>query len=509
MNVPVKSMRDTSKLLSAQVLISIFSVAYFFIITLLLSKVELAAIPVFAVITGLCSIVVGFGLPATCIQKAPGFIAEGNKREASALIKASIVIPVLFSLALAFAVFILSDQISEVFFKTAEYANLIKIMSIGVVTFRLNESLVLILPATDRFGRLSIIRILNGVVTPLIALSLYIFFDIGGYITGLILGQVLSSALALYSIRDFIFYKSELGFHTLKKLVSYSSPYYTEGFMRFGSMHADQFIVGVFLAPEILATYYVAKTFLNYLVQYVGALLEPVVPKIAQIKTQGFDTVEKGFAMTSRYLSFALIPVSFLIASLSYPLLQIFGSGKYISGVPVLAILALSGIVYGLYSIYGINVYILGKPILRLEQESVNGILNVVFVLALIVPLGIIGCALAKFFSLFFAMLFSMYLLKKLISMVFDIFALKQAFFASTAMAGIIVLGQVVYYNLFAVPIYVLIGGVAYLTLTCRNLENGDIDLFRDFLPERFLFVLNVVYLFGGEKLRQNMKEAR
>lgn len=508
MNLPVKSMRDTSKLLSAQVLIKIFVIAYFYIVAMLLSKVEMAAIPVFSVITGLCSMMVGFGLSATCIRKTPGFIAEGNKENASAMIKASIIIPVLLSLSLAFVVFILSDYISRVFFKTSEYTSLIKIMSVGVVTFRLNASLILALNATDRFGILSVIRIINDIIPRLIALSLYFVFEIKGYISGLILGHVLSSILVLYFIRDFIFYKSKLELQALKRMIFYSLPYYIEGFMRFGSMQADKFIVGVFLTPEILATYHVAKTFLDYLIQFVDTLLGPIVPKIAQIKTQGFKTVEKAFTMTSRYLSFALIPASFLIASLSYPLLQIFGGGKYISGVPVLAILALSAIAYGLYSVYGINVYMLGKPIFKLKQESVSGILNVIFIMVLVFPLNIIGCAFAKFFSVFFSMLFSKHLLKKMISVRFDSFALKQSFFASMIMAGIILLGQIIYYNLFIVPFYVLIGGIVYLILVYRNLDKGDINLFRDFLPEKLSFLLNILYLFCGEKLKRNMREA-
>ncbi len=509
MILSVKSMRETSKLLSAQVLVNIFYIAYFFIVTMLFSKVEMAAIPVFGVITRLCSVMVGLGLSATCIQKTPGYIAEGNKENASILIKASIIIPVFLSLSLALVVFIFSGYISRVFFKTSEYTNLIKIISVGIVTLRLKTSLIFMLHATDRFDILSVIGVIHGIIPRLIAFSLYFVLEIKGYILGLILGDILSSTLMLYFIRDFIFYKSKLELQALKRMIFYSLPYHIEGFMRLGSMNADKFIVGVFLTPEILATYHVARTFLDCLIQFVAVLLDPIVPKIAQTKTQGFGIVEKAFTMTSRYLSFTLIPASFLIISLSYPLLQIFGGGKYISGVPVLAILALSAITYGLYSVYSMNVYILGKPIFRLKQGSVNGILNVIFVLVLIIPLNIVGSALARLFSLFFAMLFSRFLLKRIACMKFDIFAFKQSFFASVIMAGIIFLGQIIYYNLFIVPFYVLIGGIVYLILMCRNLDKGDINLFRDFLPEKFSFLLNILYLFGGEKLKQNMREAR
>ena len=498
MTLSLKSMQDTLKLLSAQVIIGIFSVVYFFIIALLFPKVEMAAIPVFSMIIGICSMLTGFGLTTTCVQKVPRFIAEGNKKDASNLIKASIILPVILSLVLAFIVFLFSNYISLIFFKTSEYSNLIKIMSIGIVSFKLNESLLLLIPATDRFGKLSLIRVLNGVFIPLFALSFYFVLNIEGYIIGLICGYMLSSGLIIYYLRDFIFYKSELGFHYVKNLVSYSIPYYLEGFMHYAT-NVDQFVIGIFLLPETLATYYVVRRFFDFLAKYNGVLTEPIVPKIAQIKNQGVEKIRRSFYMTSRYLSLALIPVCFLIASISYPLLQVFGGGKYINGALTLSILALSIIAYGLYSIYAMNVYVLGKPKLRLQQESVNGISNVILVFLLIKPLGIIGCALANFFSLFISMFFSKHLLKRLVRVKFDTDTLKQTLFASIVMSVIIILGQVIYYNILLILIYVLIGGILYLIITCRNLEKEDIDLIKSFLPKRFSFILRIVHLFGGK----------
>ncbi|MCJ7571592.1 MAG: oligosaccharide flippase family protein [Candidatus Thermoplasmatota archaeon] len=497
MSLQKKSIHDSMKLFSAQAITIIFGIIYLFITTLLFSKVDMAALPVFNILVGLCSMVTGFGLSTTCLQKAPEFFARGDKKRGSSLIKISIVIPLLFSFLFAFMIFILSDQISILFFKTPGYSNLIKIMSIGIIPFKLNESLLLATQATDKFGKLSIIRSINGIIIPVISISLFSITGIQGYIIGFIVGQLLSSLIVIFFIREFLLGGS--AFFSLRETMSYSVPYYGEGYVRYG-MDADQFLVGIFLSPEILATYYIAKTFFNYISQYISTLLDPIIPKISILKSRGEPSLQKAFTMVSRYFSLTFIPVCFLIATLSYPLLQIFGNGKYIDAASVLVIFSISGIFYGFYSIYGNNVYILGKPFYRLSQGIVYAGLNIIIALALVGPLGIIGCAFARFLSLFFAMLFSMYLLKKIIQTKFDVSALKIAIIASIVMSGIILLGQIINHNIIVISIYAIIGCIVYIIIICRNLEIKDIYLLKEVLPKKFSSAINVIDIFRKKK---------
>jgi len=257
--------------------------------------------------------------------------------------------------------------------------------------------------------------------------------------------------------------------------------------------------------PEQLATYFVARRFFGYLILYTDALLRPIVPKISGLKTKGIQAIEKAFNRTSRYLSFSLIPVSFLIASLAYPLLHIYGGNKYLSGAPILAILSLTAIAYGIYSAYGMNVYVMGRPIKRFEQESVSGILNVGLGLSLVVPLNILGSAMARVISLSGAALFSRHLLKRLINARFDVDALKKTLLASGLMSGLILSCQLLYYDLRIVPCYVLGGISLYLLLFSRNLKGEDLDLISNYLPSRLLPLVKVIHFFGGPKLRQTL----
>jgi len=496
----IRSMRDTAKLLGAQGIISVFSILYFIIITRLFTKIELAAIAVLAIMCGIAAMLTGLGLSSTCIQRAPELIVRGERKTACSLIKASTFIPSLLSLVIVVIIFFTSTKISQVFFKSPDFGPLIKVIALGTMIYKLYESLSHTLRAVQKFGKLSIATVINNIGGRLIALPLYLVLGIKGYIAGLILVQGLVVLYMVYHLKEYLF--SNSGLYPIKELIRYSLPYYGDGFVRFGAMQADQLIIGVFLRPELLATYYVARRFFDYLHLYIDALLGPIAPKIAELKAQGKEIVQKAFTKTSRYLSFCLIPVSLLIASISYPLLRVYGGDKYISATPILALLSLAAIAYGLYSLYAINVYILGKPVERFKQESVSSLINVVLCLGLVIPLNIFGLAIARLFSLSGASLFSRHLLKKLSRTKFDILALKQTLVGSLSMVVVIVTSQLFYYNIFIVPVYVLAGIIVYLFFFCRILKRDDIDLIRGFLPARLSPLVKLVYFFGGKKLK-------
>ncbi len=499
-NYSIQSMRDSTKLIGAQGIISIFAIFYFIVITRLFTKIQLASLAVLGILCGIVAMLAGLGLSATCIQKAPELIAKGERKNACALIEASIFIPLALSLVIAGIVLLTATGISQIFFKSSDFGTLIKIMALGVIVYKLYESLSHTLRAVQKFGKLSIANVMNNIGGRLVALPLYFLFGMKGYIGGLIFAQGLVILYMIYHLKEYLFFKS--GLYPLKELLRYSLPYYGDGFVRFGSMQADQLIIGVFLRPELLATYYVARRSFDYLQLYVDALLGPVVPKIAELKTQGKEIIQRAFTKTSRYLSFSLIPVSLLIAAISYPLLRVYGGNKYISATPVLALLSLATIAYGLYSLYGINVYILGKPVERFKQESVSSLLNVLLGLGLVIPLNIFGLAIARLFSLSGAASFSRHLLKKLSKTKFDILAFRHTLVASLLMVTVIISAQLLYYNIFIIPVYVLAGVTVYLFFFCRVLNRDDIDLIRGFLPGRLLPLVKLIYFFGGRKLK-------
>lgn len=491
----IEILRGSLKLLSSQTLIIFFSIFYFVIITRVFSKIELSSVAVFSIITSFCAMFTGLGLTTSCLKLVPELISKNKRSQACSLIKISLKIPIILSILSAVIVFLFSDSLSQVFFKSIDYGYLIKIVALGVVTYKIQEILTHIFKSVQRFGKMAITKAINEIGGRILALSLFFYYGIKGYIFGLVLGQALVILLSIYYLKDYIFAKSE--FYSIKSFIRFSLPYYWNGFVRYGLMQMDHLIIGVFLAPEILATYYVARKFLDYMVIYVDTMLSPVTPKISELKALGTERVQNAFAKTSRYLSFSLVPPCFLLASISYPLMQIYGGGKYIAAIPIIAIMSIAAIFYCVYSLYSIYLYIIGKPIERFKQETFGGFLNVLFSIILIFPLNILGIAFARLFSFIGGLFFSRHLLHKLIKMKFDIKSLRNMIIYSIVMSSIIIVLQLIHYNIFLVPAYVLAGIIIFLFLFIRSLNPEDFKLLQVSLPEGYFDILkNLLFCF-------------
>lgn len=505
MSYSIKGMRDVTKVLSGQIVCNVFSIFYFIILTTFLSPLELSVFPVMSTITGISIMLTGLGLNPTCARNAPELFAKGRIVEASGLIKASMRVQIVLAFLVAGVVYFFSKPISNVFFKTPDFNTVVKIIAIGIVISKVSDLQSTMLTITQRFGKMSIISILDAVVIRFIALPFLFLFGIEIYIATILAGGVILILLQTFFLRDILFAKSVR--YPMIKLIKFSYPYLLGEYVLIGSSYADNFFIGVFLTPEKLAAYYVAKRFFDYMVTYSDSLIRPFIPILSRLKAEGTTSAENAFRKMSRYLSFLLIPSCFLIASISYPLLQIFGGGRYINAVPVLIILSLGVILYGISKIYAANIFISGEPIDRLKLFSFSSFTSVSATAILIALGGTIGVAVGKFVSLCGTIYYSKYFLRKLLNNArFDVVALKQALLVSIAMAGIVSGLQLFYYNIFLVPLYVLIGVFVFLTLFCRILTAEDIELISGFLPSGFKGLIKIPYFFGGKKFRRDVE---
>jgi O-antigen/teichoic acid export membrane protein len=504
MNYSIKGIRDVTKILSGQFVCNFFSIFYFVVLTAFLSPLELSVLPVMFTISGICILITGLGLNPTCLRNAPELLAKGRFSEASGLIKTTMRIQILLSFVLAGGVYYFSKPISQVFFKTPDFDTVVKIIAFAIVIGKVLDLNNSALKITQRFGKISIISIFDAVVIRFVALPTLFLFGIEVYISTILGGCMILISLQVFFLRDIFFTRSDR--HSLRKLMKFSYPYLLGECALVGSSHADTFFIGVFLSPEKLATYYVAKRFFDFLVVYGNCLINPFIPILSRLKMEGVTALENAFRKMSRYLSFALIPPCFLIASISYPLLQIFGGGRYMSALPILVTLSLTAILSGFYTIYARNIFINGEPMDRLKLYVFNSFTSVSATVILLAIAGNIGVAVAKFLSLCGSICYSKYYLRRLNNARFDIQAFKQTLLVSFAMAGIVSGLQLFYYNIFLIPLYILIGVFVFLTLFCRILKVEDIELIRGFLPSRLKGLSKIPSFFGGNKLRSDVE---
>ena len=499
-------MLSGAKVLGSQILINLFSIGFTIFLAHVLPKTDFATFAVFGILSGLIRMIVSLGLETSCVQLAPELIAKGKSDEASAMLKTTFLSRFFLSILLSFFTFAFSMTVSQIFLKNYEYAQIIKIMSLGLIFSSLIDSLGWLAQVTQQFGKISLIRVVVQISSRIFSIVLYFVLGLEGYIIGFTWTPIIGIILYLSILRKFLFSKSD--FYPWWQLVKYSFPFYVRGFVRFGLMQFDQVIIGVFLEPAALATYFIAKRFSEYIFMISDALGNPLLIKIAELKKDGLNRVAGTFSRVSHYYSYVFIPLCFGVASTSYFLLHLYGGHKYTDGTFILVLLSLGMIMYCLSSPYAIDVFLLGKPKETLKLHSVGGITSAVFAVGTVFLFGVTGIATAKLLGFTALLFYGRHLLRKIIAVEFDKKALKDSLIASLAMAAVIVVLQLIYYNLVIIPLYILAGVITFMLIFSRRLERKDMELVEDFLPSRFKGLVKVFYWFGAKRLETLQTES-
>lgn len=488
-DISTKVVKDSAKTLTAELSTNIFSVFYFIAITWLFTKLELASLSVLAVVTSLGAMFSGLGINPTLMKEIPKLIAENDRKTASAMAKSGIITHFLFSLIAASVICIFSKQISQIFFKTVEYSSIIAIISANVIVYKLYEDGEQLLAALQEFGKYSLVRVVQGIVIKILALAGYLIGGVKTYIGVVIVCEFFLFCFIIFLSRNLVRIKS--GFYPIKKLLIYSLPFYGNAYSNFAAQQGDQFVIGIFLRPEQLATYYVARRFFDYLSLIIDAIMRPVGVKIAELKAYGLEKIENAIYRASRYLFFVVVPMSCFVAVSSYALLEIYGGEKYLSALPALVVLALALIPSAVYSLTVSGVYVIGEPKHTLRSEAIRGVLNLSLCLVFIGLFGIVGISIARLLSFLGASFFAYYLLGKLSKTKLDWEVFRDILPTALVASVLVISLQLVYYNILLFPLYLLLGLAIFILLFRHNLTEEDLRLIQGLLPKRYRIISN------------------
>lgn len=487
------------KRLGGQTATWIITIAFFIFAGRILTKVELAAIAVFIIIDSASQAIAALGVGTTGIKKIPIFLTEGKKKEAAALLKSCISIPIIPLVLVSCGVFLLSDRISAFFFKESGYAFLIKLIALGILFSGINVFLSYGVRAIQRFGILSVGQIITGTAQRIFAIGFYFLYGIKGIIFGFIIGSLIGIFFFIYNLRDIFSLKS--GLYPIRSLISYSFPYYIEGFARYFTMQGDQLIIGAFLNPASLATYFIAIKFFETLYLIISAWGDALIPKIAELSAESKERVELGYRKTSRYFSLFFIPLCFLFIGLSPFFIDIIGGGKYPEAVLPAIILSTAALVYGFKGLIEIGVFILGRPFDRLKFELIASSLLMFFTVSLIGILDLQGAAVGRLLAVIIAFVYGIFALRKFMDVRFDTGAIKCAMPASLVLAVILLILQYMYYNVAVIPLYLTLGIAAFMFVFSRTLVEEDFTLLKQIIPSKFGGLIKIFYFFGKRKM--------
>jgi len=474
----VKVVQASIKLGLAEVVNVVFGVFYFILVTRLFTRLEMAALAVMTVITNLSAIILSFGFHEASRKLLPDYVASGKDGEVRSFLQITWVVIAAASLSLAALVFFLAEPVARIFFKGYGYASLVRLMAWGIISNKWYETAQHNLCALQKFNEMSLTQILSYTVVRIYALALYFLSGIQGYLAGLITGQALLSIWMVAVTRAYFRVPPER--KRLSSLFRFSWPFYVNEFVRYGATQADSFLVSVFLRPEVLATYYVVKRFADYLESYVNSILKPLFPKMIELTRSGQESLGKMFFKASRYVSLVNIPPVVLMLSLSYFLLDIYGRGKYLSGLPIFLILNGGMVLHGYQVLCGGAVFVAGRPVDTARMEILQCLVSLVLIVFLTKLTGVTGAATARSLSRLTAILIAWLIGKGLFPWRFDWKGFSGILAISLVAGLVVVMLQWYQYSVIRVCFYLLIGAVLFGLMARKKFTEEDRSLLRE-----------------------------
>ena len=383
--------RSAASLLTSRLLVAGIAMIFLGVSTRLLTLEEMAVFAVYNTFCGFLTVVCSLGLLATCIKKLPAMPSEG-----APLLRVSLIVYGAGAAVVTCALWAGAAPISRVLLKTPDRAGDVRAAALTALCYGLYEASQLLLTAQQRFGRVGSYNVAAALVQRVVSLALFFPFGLKGYLAGFALGSLAGAGMGLATILPLARGTPSEGGGSGWRWLSYSMPFYADGYLRYLYMHADQLLVGIFLTPADLSIYFVAKRFIQYCQVLVSSLVDPLGTKVAELRETDPGAVSRAFAASLRYFVLLFVPLSVLLACLSPFLLLVIGGDRYAAGALSLALLFLSLPLFALFSHLSVFVYALGPPRERLIANLSSVLAQAAGIVALMPWLGLAGLALAR-----------------------------------------------------------------------------------------------------------------
>ncbi len=484
-------------LLSARFAVAALAIVFIAISTRILTLREMA---VFAVLNSLCAVqamICSLGLLTTCTRELPALMGRGDADGAARLLRTAMITNAVVSLVLAAVLAAAARPLSILFLKEATFAPALRVVAAGVFFWNLFEANQIFLVALQRFGPYGRANVVCAVAQRGTALALFALlsgsgFGLLGYIAGYAAGTLVGVAAQFRALRDLLARRS--GFAPLPPLLRYSMPFYADGYMRYLYMQADQLLIAIFLSPEVLSLYFVAKRFAQYYQQIVASFVDPVLAKVGEIRARGREAVERSLRSASRYFALVFLPFSAGAAAVSALFLDLAGGAPYRQAAGVLALLSLAVAAYAAFNLVTGYVYMLGAPSDRLKHNMVTGISQLALMAALLAALAAAGSgplvgaaaiATARAVSLLLGCAYAHTQLRRYIAPTYETRILPRAAGAALILALVTALPQLFLYHPAIVPLYAAAGTVLFVLAIRPAVRAEDLDLLGSLLQGR------------------------
>ena len=472
----------------------------------MITQEQMGAIAGLTFIISLVQLLSDFGLNASIAK----FVSElkGRREDSSKYIFSALSFRIILSLPLALMLFLFSNDISKLLFKSSIFSSAIKLIAIDSIFISFSPLLNSILWGSSMLKNMAIYGITSTSMRWLaIVFSLVNGYGLNGVIIGWIIGDIVFFFMLSLTTSRFIKFNRSMLHNSIKKLselLKFSWPIYVASITSFLYTWYDRALVLAYLSLTALGIYNVAYTAFSVLVTMASSLGSALFPYygIAYGKNDQ-NSITLGIKRASRYTMLILFPLIIGLIITSKPVITLFAGQQYEEGWVVLAILSSFGLVYGISPAFSNLLLVYGKTKVILLLNLISIVISLAF-LPLVWFLNLAGLAIVRGAASLITFLLSLHFLSRIIKIEIDYKAGLEAIFSSIVMAIVVIVFQQVLYSKFLLPLYIVLGGITYALMIrlLKVINKEDIQLIQQITGEKLATYMAKILGFNEDIIK-------
>jgi len=494
----VQVTRGASYLIIQVLANNVVSLTAFAVLARLITPGEMGIMAVLLLVGGICQTFASFAIPQATTKFIAEQISQGRKNAAASVFYQAFRVTLLLAVVAGVTIFLSSGFLASRLLGESSYTILFQVASLDIVVI---AGLLPVLGGTmyglQKFKETAIVGLVTqtllgqGLIIGLIILL--------RSLVGLVLGWLLSDTVTaltyfIYILR--VFGRPKFDFE-LRRLVRFSAPLSIGTVANFAQSWFDRTLLVLFVPLATLGIYNATIVSFGVLGSISGAMATPLFSAYSTIQAanqKGLRT--QSVRLASRYVNFVLIPLSFGLMAIAKPLLTLFLGNEYISGTDPFIILSATFA----FTVFAATA--LSPMLLALEETRIVAAITIVSVLislgaaVLLIPAyGMLGAATARGASMIAIAILTIRVLSRKMKLEIDLEATAKSLIASSAMAAVLVIVQLLVYSRLLLPFYALTGVIIYVAMlrVLGAVRPHDIELIRSYLGFRLGFVADIL----------------
>ncbi len=463
-------------------------------------------ITIFVAVITLSSVIFTFGLNLAVQHFISISMGDNNDNPRRIFLREIMPLAMMLAFASFISVYLLSSDISQLFFHTSSYTGLIQIASyispfsiifsilggslLGVGRFRLSALLNIIVFSIYYMGA-AVISIKYQDIT----LSLYV------WLVSMFIGTIAGTILVLYSM------KHMNGAPSVKvgknQIMKYSTPLLVSQIISTGAAYADRLIVTGLTTVALLGVYTYALLFSTAVLFLVGPFNNILLTKLSYYRgTRDMQSFRYGMSTSIDLLNGLILPVSFGLASITPLALFVFIGPGYVGGQYAMETILLIIPFFLTSNIYAQGLNSLKKTKVFLISSSSSLIVNF-FISVITIPyIGLEGAAFGYTSTYIVSFAINSIMFRREVKGVMNLVPLLKITISSLIMFAFV---QVFYYTIgismipsYALVIEIFLGAMIYklMEIVTRPFSEETWNFIFTTFPKKKLYTLLLRIIF-------------